>query len=58
MFTKNTNFDLTVPSLEISKLINNLNIITNKKNESFLIQNIKFQNVTRLLEVWVKVLAI
>ena len=45
MFTKNTNFDLTVPSLEISKLINNLNIITNKKNESFLIQNIKFQNL-------------
>ncbi len=45
MFTKNTNFDLTVPSLEISKLINNLNMITNKKDESFLIQNVKFKNL-------------
>ena len=45
MINNNSSFDLTKPTLKIDKLIDNLNKNKKKRNKSFLIQNIEFQNL-------------
>lgn len=45
MININSSFDLTKPTLKIDKLIDNLNKNKKKRDKSFLIQNIQFQNL-------------